>query len=197
MNHSSHPGWESRGRRPGFDSGFSGGPGFGPESFDFPFGPRGRRGGPGGRARRGDVRAAILGLLAEEAGSGYSLIKRIQERSEGAWRPSPGSIYPTLQQLVDEELIASTGGGGRASEFALTDEGRAYVDEHADEIAAAWNVGADRADARAELREYRDAAGRLMRALWQFPHEATAEQRTRAIAEMEALRKSLYGILAE
>ena len=105
-----------------------------------------------------------------------ALIKRIQERSEGAWRPSPGSIYPTLQQLVDEELIASTGGGGRASEFALTDEGRAYVDEHADEIAAAWNVGADRADARAELREYRDTAGRLMRALWQFPHEATAEQ---------------------
>ena len=186
MNHSSHPRWESRGRRPGFDSGFSGGPGFGPEAFDFPFGPR-----------RGDVRAAILGLLAEEAGSGYSLIKRIQERSEGAWRPSPGSVYPTLQQLVDEELIASTGGGGRASEFALTDEGRVYVDEHVDEIAAAWNVGADRADARAELREYRDAAGRLMRALWQFPHEATAEQRTRAIAEMEALRKSLYGILAE
>ena len=152
MTHPTHPTWGSRGRRPGFDSGFSGGPGFGPEAFDFPFGPRGRRGGPGGRARRGDVRAAILGLLAEDPGSGYSLIKRIQERSEGAWRPSPGSIYPTLQQLVDEELIASTGGGGRASEFALTDEGRSYVEQHAEEIEGAWNLGVSLVAAAAMVR---------------------------------------------
>ena len=67
-------------------------------------------GGPGGRrsrARRGDVRAAILLLLAEEPRNGYGLMQEIEHRSEGAWRPSPGSVYPALAQLEDEGLIAS------------------------------------------------------------------------------------------
>lgn len=185
-----------RGRRPGFDSGFSGGPGFGPDAFEFAFG-RGRRGGPGGRARRGDVRAAILSLLGEAPSSGYAIIKAIHAKSEGAWRPSPGSIYPTLQQLVDEGLIAPTGGGGRSSEYSLTEDGRGYVADHQDEIARAWDLGAGRVDARAELGAFRESAGKLMRAIGQFPHEATSGQRTQAIEKMDELRKALYGILAE
>ena len=73
-----------------------------------PFGPRGRR------AARGDVRAAVLLLLAEEPRNGYALMQEIEERSEGVWRPSPGSIYPALAQLEDEGLVEATKeGSGR------------------------------------------------------------------------------------
>src|SRR6188768_2622519 len=94
-------------------SGFPG-PGFG--GFD----PRGF--GPGPRRRsKGDVRLAILSLLSENDGlNGYSIMKAIGEKTDGAWRASPGSVYPTLQQLVDEDLIAPRG-EGRTTEFTLTD----------------------------------------------------------------------------
>ena len=80
--------------------------------------------GRGPRAGRGDVRAAILALLAEQPMHGYQIMRELGERSGGVWRPSPGSIYPTLQQLEDEELVRpETGDGGRRV-FALTDAGR-------------------------------------------------------------------------
>ena len=82
--------------------------------------------------RRGDVRAAALSLLAEGPRNGYQIIQEISERTNGVWRPSPGSVYPALQQLEDEGLIrAETSESGRKA-FALTDEGRAYADSHAD-----------------------------------------------------------------
>src|SRR5919108_1951248 len=96
-------------------------PGFGP--------PRGPR------ARRGDVRAALLVLLAEEPRNGYQLMQEIEQRSDGVWRPSPGSVYPALQQLEDEGLVRVEPGEGRKA-YGLTDEGRAYVEEHADELGA-------------------------------------------------------------
>jgi DNA-binding PadR family transcriptional regulator len=78
------------------------------------------RGGP--RARKGDVRAAILALLAERPMHGYEMIKELEERTEGAWVPSAGSIYPTLQLLEDEGLIAGEEIGGKRR-FALTEAG--------------------------------------------------------------------------
>ncbi len=106
--------------------------------------PRARgRGGPwgrgvgGGRARKGNVRAAILVLLAEEPRNGYQIIQEINERSGGAWKPSPGAVYPALQQLADEGLIAGDEAGGRRT-FHLTDEGRAHVEENADRLAEPW-----------------------------------------------------------
>src|SRR5256885_3118010 len=103
------------------------------------FGPGGRR----RRRRRGDVRAAMLVLLAEEPRNGYGLMQEIEERSEGAWRPSPGSVYPALAQLEDEGLVrAEQEGSGRR--FALTDEGRAYVEEHRSELGEPWaNLGGE------------------------------------------------------
>src|SRR5918993_3205588 len=114
-------GRERRGRRSGRRgrfgpggpfAGFPGGPGFGFGAF----GP-----GPGGpfrpgrgRGRRGDVRAALLLLLAEEPRNGYQLIQEIERRSDGVWRPSPGSVYPALQQLEDEGLVAPTEEGRKA-----------------------------------------------------------------------------------
>src|SRR5262245_49051463 len=97
-----------------------GGPGWGPHR-------RGR-----GRARRGDVRFALLRLLAEEPRNGYQLIQAIEERSEGLWRPSPGSVYPTLAQLEDEGLIRSVEADG-ARRFEITDAGREQLDGRADE----------------------------------------------------------------
>ncbi|MGV9572968.1 PadR family transcriptional regulator, partial [Streptomyces nigra] len=96
-----------------FGPGGFGGPGFGPG----PWGPRGR-GGPRGRARRGDVRASILALLKDRPMHGYEMIQEIAERSGGAWKPSPGSVYPTLQLLEDEGLIVSESEGGKKL-FAL------------------------------------------------------------------------------
>ena len=94
---------------PGFGRGF--GRGFGPGGFGPGFGPGqrgGRRGGHSRRGRRGDVRAAILVLLAERPMHGYEIIQEVAERSQDLWKPSPGSVYPTLQLLVDEGLIVGT-----------------------------------------------------------------------------------------
>ncbi len=99
--------------------------------FGIPWGtPGGGPSGPpwrGGRkARRGDIRTAALLLLAEEPRNGYQIMQEVEERSEGVWRPSPGSVYPALQQLEDEGLIRSEEADGR-KRFAITDAGREHV----------------------------------------------------------------------
>src|ERR1700760_4080789 len=94
------------------------------------------RGGP--RARRGDVRAAVLALLAERPMHGYEMIKEIEERTDGAWVPSAGSIYPTLQLLEDEGLIRGKDSDGKRR-FTLTDTGRAEQEQKAEEVAP-WDA---------------------------------------------------------
>src|SRR5918911_4008201 len=109
-----------------------GGPGFGPGGPGGPgFGPGGRHGGRGGRpgrgrAGRGDVRAAVLALLATEPMHGYQLMQAIAERSGGRWTPSPGAIYPTINQPEDEGLVTVTAESGRKL-VTLTDAGREHV----------------------------------------------------------------------
>ena len=131
-------------RRMRMRGGPGGGPGpWGGGPFEFgmrggPFGPP-RFGGRGPRVRRGDVRAAILDLLAEgEPWNGYQIIQEIGARTQGVWRPSAGSVYPALQQLEDEALIKDQGseaaGEDRRRMYTLTEEGQAYVTEHADEL---------------------------------------------------------------
>src|SRR5580700_10159113 len=115
------------------------GPGpWGGPGFEF-----GMRGGPRGpRVGRGDVRAAILDLLGEgQPWNGYQIIQEIGARTEGVWRPSAGSVYPALQQLEDEALIrAEAAGEDRRRMYTLTEEGRAYVEAHADELRASWDA---------------------------------------------------------
>src|SRR4051794_22557176 len=117
----------------------------GPHSMGPGRGRHGRRG-PGGprgpRARRGDVRSALLVLLAEEPRNGYGLMQAIEERSGGAWRPSPGSVYPTLQQLEDEGLIRTTEADGQRL-FELTDAGREQVAARPDDARAPWETPGD------------------------------------------------------
>jgi DNA-binding PadR family transcriptional regulator len=188
-----------RGRGPGFGGGFGpgagfGGFGFGPGAAGFGpgmgFGPRGGR----GRARKGDVRLAILSLLGEAPANGYGLMKTIAERTEGAWRPSPGSVYPTLQQLVDEDLIVESG-EGRQSTFDLTESGRAYVAEHSDEIAKAW--GDATAEQGAHGDEFIGSAIKLAGVIKQFHFDASPEQRAAGAAKIDELRRTLYTILAD
>ncbi|MET7683707.1 PadR family transcriptional regulator [Streptomyces sp. NPDC005423] len=171
---------------PGGPGGF--GPGFGPGG---PWGGRGR-GGPRGRARRGDVRASILALLKDRPMHGYEMIQEIAERSGGAWKPSPGSVYPTLQLLEDEGLIISETEGGKKL-FALTESGRTTADEGPD---APWEEASRGVDWEA-LGEIRQAGVGLMEAFGQVWKTGSKEQRDKALAVINDARKKLYLILAD
>jgi DNA-binding PadR family transcriptional regulator len=107
---------------------------------------------------RGDVRAAILVLLGEEPRNGYGLMQEIEQRSQGAWRPSPGSVYPALSQLEDEGLVRSTESEGR-KQFELTDQGRTYVEERRDELGSPWEAASG--DVREGAFELRDLIWQL------------------------------------
>jgi DNA-binding PadR family transcriptional regulator len=176
---------------------------------DGPFPPFGPMGGPGAlrnamfdrsfgrgpRARKGDVRAAILDLLAEGGQwNGYQLIQEIAGRTSGVWRPSAGSVYPALQQLEDEGLIAPEGEGRRRM-YALTDAGRAYAEEHADELDSAWDAAAGMTDD--EAMELGDLVRQVMVAVMEVRRAGSAEQLAQARAVLAQTRRSMYRILAE
>ena len=165
------------GMRDGFRMGF-GGPGHR---------GRGRRGGP--RAGRGDVRSAVLMLLAEQPMHGYQIIAELDERTGGVWKPSPGSVYPTLQLLEDEGLVEASAEGGKKV-FQLTDEGRTVA---AEGDSAPWEAVAGDAGHVA----MRQIAGGLFAAFKQVAQTGTPEQIERAKTVMNDARKALYGILAE
>jgi DNA-binding PadR family transcriptional regulator len=186
------------GPRGGFGPGGAGfGPGFGPggPGFDPGFGPRGW-GGHGGRGRRGrgNIRAAVLALLAEEPRHGYSVMTELGERSGGLWRPSPGSVYPVLQQLQDEGLITSTDRDGRKV-FDLTDEGRRYVEEHADELREPWQV-ADHGP-RERVRGLMQSSMALAAAVQQIARLGNDAQAAQAVAVLDEARRTIYRILAD
>ncbi|MFI6415835.1 PadR family transcriptional regulator [Streptomyces sp. NPDC050842] len=169
------------------------GPGFGSGGpFGGGFGGRGRGGGGRGRARRGDVRASILALLKDRPMHGYEMIREIGERSDGAWKPSPGSVYPTLQMLEDEGLITSASEGGKKL-FTLTDTGRAEAEEGPE---APWEEAGRGVDWDA-VNEIRQAGFGLMEAFGQVWKTGSAEQRQKAVGVINEARKKLYLILAD
>jgi DNA-binding PadR family transcriptional regulator len=148
----------------------------------------------GPRVRRGDVRAAALSLLAEGSRNGYQIIQDISERTDGVWRPSPGSVYPALQQLEDEGLIRSVEQDGRRV-YDLTDAGRAYVAERPEDQPAPWESFTD------TLSDQHAETGALMRdvamAFMQVVHAGNEAQVAEAGKLMAETRRSLYRILAE
>ena len=166
--------------------------------FDFGFGPgpghQGRRRGRRRGGRGGDVRAAALLLLADHPAHGYQLIQEIAERSDGAWTPSPGSIYPVLQQLEDEGLIEFDRVDGRKT-ATLTADGRTYVEEQREELGTPWE-DATRGDERTVAREAGEALKGLVVAWRQVMHTGSPAQQTRASAVLDDARRSMYGILA-
>ena len=163
-----------------------------------PFGgppPGGPFGGGGGRGRRrrGDVRAAVLILLAEEPRNGYQLMQTIEERSDGRWRPSPGSVYPTLAQLEDEGLIRGVERDGTKL-FELTDVGREQAQQYADRPAP-WAEDAE-ADGRS-IPEIVSLVVQIGKAAWQVAHEGDERQVQKACETLAETRRALYRILAE
>lgn len=156
---------------------------------------RGRhgRGRSGGRARRGDVRAAILALLAERPMHGYEMIKELEERTQGAWTPSPGSIYPTLQMLEDEGLIRGEESEGKRR-FTLTEAGVAAQEEKAGEEAP-WD--AVRAEAPPEQIQLAGSMKKLHHAIRQVFHAGDEGQQRRVRELLDETRRKIYAILAE
>ena len=164
------------------------------ELFGLAQGPQQR----GPRVRRGDVRAAILDMLREEPMNGYQLISQIAERSNGAWKPSPGSVYPTIQQLEDEGLVESDDERGRRT-LRLTEEGRAYVEEHPDELAAVWEPFGEKRQSHGigGFSGVKPEIGQVMAAVWQIVTTGTDRQRREAIEILVETRRKLYGLLAD
>lgn len=161
---------------------------------------RGGRGGPGGRgpggrgrgrAQRGDIRTAILLLLADQPMHGYQIMQAISERTGGAWHPSPGAIYPTIAQLEDEGLVTTREEGGRRS-VTLTSEGRTYLEERSARLGDPF---ADFADApnRPDLR---DPLHQLHAAVRQIEVGGDTAQLEAAAQILAQARRSLYLILA-
>jgi DNA-binding PadR family transcriptional regulator len=171
-----------------------GGEGFGPE-FGFGPGPRGRGRGRS-RAGRGDVRAAILALLAEEPRNGYQIIQEIEQRTGGVWRVSPGSVYPALSQLEDEGLIEPVGERGRKV-FTLTAQGGTYAAANADQLARIWQDATGGIDPRfEETMRHREMIGQVAMAYGQVMQVGTAAQQEEARSVLVKARQALYKILA-
>jgi DNA-binding PadR family transcriptional regulator len=168
------------------------GPPFDPRAFWH--GPWRGMGGRLRRARRGDVRAAVLLLLEQQPRNGYQLMEEIESRSEGAWRPSPGSIYPTLAQLEDEGLIAAQESGGRRS-FELTDEGRAHVEENRESLGSPWDEAG--ADLPGEVGDLRTLIAQVAMAAFQVVQSGDDKQIAEAKQVLADARKSLYRLLAD
>ena len=146
------------------------------------------------RVGRGDVRAAILILLAEQPAHGYQIMQQVNERSGGIWQPSPGSVYPALQQLQDEGLV-SVEQSERSRTFHLTDEGKGYVEKHRDELDAAWKSVLESVDDKGqELRGLLQQVGTAVR---QVAREGTTAQIASARTLLANTRRQLYRILAE
>jgi DNA-binding PadR family transcriptional regulator len=165
-----------------------GGPPFGGPMFGPPGRGRGR-----GRARRGDVRLALLLLLGEEPRNGYQLMQTIEERSDGRWRPSPGSVYPTLSQLEDEGLVhASDGENGKL--YEITDAGREHLASRSDEPAP-WDQPAD--SGGQAFAEIASLVAQIGKAAWQVVQVGDAGQTAKASELLTETRKALYRILAE
>ena len=191
-----------RGPRGGFGAGFGAGGfgpggfgpgGFGPGGFGG-FGPGFGPGGPGGRRGRrprGDVRNAILLLLAEQPMHGYQLMEAIAERSGGRWRPSPGAVYPTLNLLEDEGVLTLTASAGRKL-ATLTPEGRALVEAES----ASWPDPFATDEAAQQGVDLRDGLGQLAEAVRAVARGGTEPQRERAAEILADARKAVYRLLA-
>lgn len=157
---------------------------------------RGMRGGnpfeQGGRMRRGQIRTALLGELVDGPGHGYELMQRLEEKSGGAWRPSPGSVYPTLQMLEDEGLVRSVERDDKRV-FEITESGR---DEYARRSEEAGGPQWSDARAKSPRGQLRENGMQIVIAARQLVHHGSDEQVDQAVEVLRNARKALYGILA-
>src|SRR6476661_3159716 len=109
-----------------------------------------RWGGP--RMRRGDIRTAVLAVLTEGPGHGYDVMQNLEDKTGGAWRPSPGSVYPTLQLLEDEGLVRSTERDDKRA-YEITDAGRAEAQRRSEAAGGSPWEGERSRSPRGQLKE--------------------------------------------
>jgi DNA-binding PadR family transcriptional regulator len=145
------------------------------------------------RMRRGDVRSAVLRLLHEGPMHGYQIIHEIESRSGGAWKPSPGSVYPTLQLLSDEGLIISHEADGRRT-YSLTDAGREVAEAEA-ESPAPWLAGSERPTGpRGSLAQ---AGLKVAKTAAEVARTGSPEQMAKATKALDEAAQALSAILAQ
>lgn len=177
---------------PRFDRPFGGGGPFGGDPFDEGGGGGGRR-----RQRRGDLKYVLLELLAEQPRHGYDLIKELEQRYAGFYRPSPGSVYPTLQLLEDEGNLTSEQVEGKRV-YTITEAGRSVLAERQQQPGdqpGGWRHGGRRGPAP-ELEELRRSAMALMSSVMQGARHGTPDQQRAVQERLEATRREIYRILA-
>ena len=156
----------------------------------------------GTRVSRGDVRIAVIALLAERPMHGYQIIREIEDRSGGSWKPSAGSVYPTLQLLADEGLIVASEDNGRKT-YSLTEAGREIADEEADSAPWGADASADRSSggsgggAEQGFGALPKAGVEFAQAAAQVHRSGSPEQIQQAITVVDEARKRLYAILAQ
>lgn len=174
-----------------------GGPGWGRGG---PFGddPFGGDGGGRRRQRRGDIKFALLELIAEQPRHGYELIKALEERYAGFYRPSPGSVYPTLQLLEDEGSAVSEPIDGKRV-YSITDAGRKLLEEQQQQAdrSGGRHRGPGRGDIGPEILGLRSSAMALMATVMEVGRHGTAEQRRAAQEQLDATRREIYRILSQ
>jgi DNA-binding PadR family transcriptional regulator len=146
------------------------------------------------QARRGEVRAAILLILAEQPAHGYQIIQNIIERSQGFWRPSAGSVYPTLRRLEVDNLIRGEEHDGRRV-FHLTAAGVAYLASRGNQLVAPWDAVTE--TLTDEIRELEEALGQVADAIMGVSRIATLEQMAQARQILLGTRRALYMLLAD
>ena len=146
----------------------------------------------GTRMGRGDVRAAVLALLAEQPMHGYQIIHEIEERSGGSWKPSAGSVYPTLQLLADEGLIRAEESNGRKT-YSLTEAGRDEATRSAGQ--SPWAPETEPEDAK--FTALPKAGFELAQAAAQVGRTGSPEQIQQAVAAIDEARRRIYSILAQ
>ena len=138
--------------------------------------------------RRGDIRTAVLAVLDEQPGHGYEVIQSLEEKSGGAWRPSPGSIYPTLQLLEDEGLVRSQERDGKRV-YELTDAGRAESAKRLEDAGGPpWQTGGP---------DFRGLIGGIAMAYKQVQMAGTSTQVEQATEILRDARRQLYRLLAD
>ncbi|WP_436968456.1 PadR family transcriptional regulator [Demequina zhanjiangensis] len=147
----------------------------------------------GTRVGRGDVRAAVLTLLAEQPMHGYQIIREIESRTDGRWKPSPGSVYPTLQMLADEGLVTVETKQDRKI-YALTEEGREVAADVADDVpwesSGSWSEGL-------HLGSVPKAAVELAQAATQAARVGSEAQQEAVADALNEARRTIYSILAK
>ncbi|MFB2557073.1 PadR family transcriptional regulator [Herbiconiux liangxiaofengii] len=150
----------------------------------------------GSRVGKGDVRAAVLALLAEQPMHGYQIIHEIEERSGGSWKPSAGSVYPTLQLLSDEGLVSAEESNGRKT-YALTEAGIVVAASEGTKSPFVTGDFESEGESKRDHGALPKAGFELAQAAAQVGRTGTPEQVAQAVKELDDARRRLYAILAQ